>query len=283
MIDSLDTLLVAALAEDIGQEDLTTASVVPVDTRCEARLYAKESGVLSGITVFQRVFELVHSRAGNRARMEEWQSRLDSERFEPGDLVASFSGNARAVLSGERVALNLLQHLSGVATLTAAYCAEVEGTHARIVDTRKTKPLLRKLEREAVRHGGGSNHRYNLATGILIKENHIAAAGSLTTAVHSARAAAPHLMKIEVEVRNLIEFDEALHAAADVILLDNMPTIDMAEAVQRAQGHNVILEASGNMRLDRIAEVARTGVALISVGALTHSAPAIDLSLIVEV
>lgn len=283
MIDSLDALLLAALAEDLGQEDLTTVSVVPVDTRCEARLYAKEPGVLSGITVFQRVIELVHSRAGNRAHMEEWQSRLDSERFEPGDLVASFSGNARAVLSGERVALNLLQHLSGVATLTAAYCTQVEGTHARIVDTRKTKPLLRKLEREAVRHGGGANHRYNLATGILIKENHIAAAGSLTTAVHRARAAAPHLMKVEVEVRNLIEFDEALHAAADVILLDNMPTVDMAEAVQRAQGRNIILEASGNMHLERIREVAETGVSLISVGALTHSAPAVDLSLLVEV
>ena len=283
MIDSLDTLLIAALAEDIGQDDITTTSVVDIDTRCEARLYAKESGVLSGITAFQRVFELLHARAGGRARMEEWQSRLDSERFEPGDLVASFSGNARAVLSGERVALNLLQHLSGVATLTAAYCTQVEGTHARIVDTRKTKPLLRRLEREAVRHGGGTNHRYNLATGILIKENHIAAAGSLTTAVQRARAAAPHLMKVEVEVRNLIEFDEALHAAADVILLDNMPSVDMAEAVRRAQGHPVILEASGNMRLDRIAEVAQTGVALISVGALTHSAPAIDLSLIVEV
>jgi nicotinate-nucleotide pyrophosphorylase (carboxylating) len=215
--------------------------------------------------------------------MEEWNARFDAERFEKGDLLASFSGQARAVLTGERVALNFLQHLSGVATLTAAFCAEIEGTRARIVDTRKTTPLLRKLERAAVVHGGGTNHRFNLATGVLIKENHIAAAGGLTTAVHRARAAAPHLMKIEVEVRDLIEFDEALHAGADVILLDNMPVVDMAEAVQRAQGRNLVIEASGNMSLERVRAVADTGVDLISIGALTHSTKAIDLSLLVKV
>ncbi len=283
MLDSLEQLLLAALAEDTGQEDITTLATVAADARCEARLYAKESGVLSGITVFQRVFELVHQRShGGGGRMEEWNARFDGERFEKGELIATFNGQARAVLTGERVALNFLQHLSGVATLTAAFCAELEGTQTRIVDTRKTTPLLRKLERAAVVHGGGANHRYNLATGVLIKENHIAAAGGLTTAVHRARAAAPHLMKIEVEVRDLIEFDEALHAGADVILLDNMPIVDMAEAVRRAEGRNLVLEASGNMSLDRVRDVAETGVHLISVGALTHSPRAIDFSLLVK-
>lgn len=282
MLDTLDSLLLAALAEDVGPHDLTTEATTPPDLRCEARLYAKQPGVLSGITIFQRVFELVHERYGGLG-ITEWNARFDGERFENGDLLATFSGQARAVLTAERTALNFAQHLSGVATLTARFCHELEGTRARIVDTRKTTPLLRKLERAAVVHGGGANHRYNLATGILIKENHIAAAGGLTTAVQRARAAAPHLMKIEVEVRDLIEFDEALHAGADVVLLDNMPVVDMAEAVRRAHGRDVLLEASGNMALPRVREVAEAGVHLISVGALTHSPPAIDLSLLVKV
>lgn len=281
MHDTLDSLLLAALAEDVGQEDVTTMATVPAEAHCEARLYAKEAGVLSGITIFRRVFELVHERYRQGSRVEDWTARFDGERFAVGDLIGSFRGQTRAVLTAERVALNLLQHLSGVATLTAAFCAEVDGTKARIVDTRKTVPLLRRLERAAVQHGGGMNHRFNLSTGVLIKENHVAAAGGIARAVQGARKHAPHLMKIEVEVRNLTELEEALHAKADVILLDNMSTADMAKSVAKAEGSGVLLEASGNMSLGRVGEVARTGVDLISVGALTHSARAIDLSLLI--
>lgn len=277
MLDTLDSLLLAALAEDVGQEDLTTAATVDAGARCEARLVAKQSGVLSGIGVFRRVFELMHQRG--EGHLADWNAMLDGERIAPGDLVATFRGQTRAVLTGERVALNLLQHLSGVATLTAAFVERVGDAKARIVDTRKTTPLLRRLEREAVVHGGGANHRFNLATGILIKENHIAAAGGVGEAVARARRHAPHLMKVEVEVRDFAELDQALDAGADVILLDNMDNTTLAEAVRRVQGR-ALLEASGNMSLDRVRSVAETGVDLISVGALTHSAPAIDLSLL---
>lgn len=277
MLDTLDSLLLAALAEDVGQEDLTTAATVDAGARCEVRLVAKQAGVLSGIGVFRRVFELMHQRG--EGHLADWNARLEGERIAPGDLVATFRGQTRAVLTGERVALNLLQQLSGVATLTAAFVERVGDAKARIVDTRKTTPLLRRLEREAVVHGGGANHRFNLATGILIKENHIAAAGGVGEAVARARRHAPHLMKVEVEVRDFAELDQALAAGADVILLDNMDNATLAEAVRRVQGR-ALLEASGNMSLDRVRSVAETGVDLISVGALTHSAPAIDLSLL---
>lgn len=275
MRNPLDTLLTAALAEDIGQEDITTVSTVPPESRCEARLIAKQAGVLSGLTAFRRVFELLE------AEMKDWNARLDGEHFEGGDLIAVFTGRTRAVLTGERVALNLVQHLSGVATLTQRFADAVSDLPCRILDTRKTTPLLRSLEKAAVVHGGGANHRFNLTDGILVKDNHIAAVGSLREAVMRARAGGHHLMRVEVEVGSLEEFEEAMSAKAEAILLDNMELEAMREAVRRRneRSPDTVLEASGNATLDRIRAIAETGVDFISVGALTHSAPAVDLSL----
>jgi len=275
MLDTLDSLLLAALSEDVGQGDLTTLAVVPKDARCETRLYAKQAGVLSGIGVFQRVFQLMHERHG--VRLEEWNARFDGERFVTGDLVASFNGQTRAVLTAERVALNLLQHLSGVATLTAAFVEQVGGAKARIVDTRKTTPLLRRLEREAVVHGGGVNHRFNLATGILIKENHIAAAGGVTAALRAAQALNTGV-SIQVEVETLAQLDEALAAGATSVLLDNFDTPAMREAVRVTAGR-ALLEVSGGVNIDTIRAFAETGVDRISVGALTKDVRATDYSL----
>jgi len=238
---------------------------------------AKQAGVLSGITAFRMVFDCV------KARPAKWHALSNGDTFNKGDVVASFEGNARAVLTGERTAMNFVQHLSGVATVTAEYVARVAGLNVRICDTRKTTPMLRKLEKDAVVHGGGSNHRHNLSDGILIKENHIVAAGGITKAVQNLRHGVHHLMKIEVEVTNFAELEEALEAGADAILLDNMSLDDMRAAVQRVRGnHRVMLEASGNASLERVRAMAETGVDVISVGALTHSAPIVDLSLLIE-
>ena len=273
---TLETLIKNALQEDLGSGDITTRAVVPENAWCEARLVAKQEGVLSGIEVFRSTFLVLDSQ------MRDWSSCLDGERFEAGDLLASFVAPTRSVLSAERTALNFVQHLSGVATLTAAYVERVADLHCRIVDTRKTTPLLRRLEKEAVVHGGGVNHRFNLASGILIKENHVAAAGGITAALERARKAAPHTMRVEIEVRNLEEFEEAVKAGAEIILLDNMSLDAMREAVRRVEGRPILLEASGNVTLDRVRAVAETGVHFISIGALTHSAPAIDMSLLIR-
>jgi nicotinate-nucleotide pyrophosphorylase (carboxylating) len=206
----------------------------------------------------------------------------DGARFVSGDRIAGFQGNARAVLTAERTAMNFVQHLSGVATLTSKYVAAVEGLDVRICDTRKTMPMLRVLEKAAVVHGGGANHRHTLFNGILIKENHIAAAGGITEAVHKAGQGIHHLMKIEVEVTSLDEFEEAMTAGVDVIMLDNMNHDDMREAARRCQGTKVLLEGSGNVRVDNVRAMAETGVHIISVGSLTHSAPAVDLSLLIR-
>jgi len=270
MLD-LDTVIASALAEDVGHGDLTTAAVVPADAVCHARVVAKEDGVMSGMTVFQRVFETLD-------RDIKWESKQDGDRFQNGDLLAQGKGAAQALLTGERVALNFLQRLCGVATLTAAFVDAVEGTGCRICDTRKTTPLLRALEKQAVRHGGGHNHRFGLFDAIMIKENHIVAAGGIAQAVERVRAAASHMTSIEVEVETLEEFEEALVAAPNSILLDNMGL----EAVSRIGSHKTLLEASGNMSLDRVRLVAETGVHLISVGAITHSAPVIDMSMLIE-
>jgi nicotinate-nucleotide pyrophosphorylase (carboxylating) len=276
MPKSVRRLILDALEEDIGQEDVTTNSTVPETARCRARLTAKQAGVLSGINVFRAVFDCT------KADIADWQSFSDGDAFAPGDCVASFEGNARGVLTGERVAMNFAGHLSGVATLTSRYVAAVAGLDVRICDTRKTIPLLRQLEKQAVVHGGGSNHRHTLFHGILIKENHIMAAGGITAAITKARQAAPHLLKIEVEVTNLNEFDEAITAGADAILLDNMSRELMREAVARVNGARIMLEASGNVRLDTVRAIAETGIHVISVGSLTHSAPTADLSLLIE-
>ena len=274
MLD-LDTIINAALAEDVGHGDLTTAAVVPPDALCRARLVAKEAGVVSGMGVFLRVFELLGSDF-------QWNSIRDGQHFQSGDTLAEGSGRTATLLTGERVALNFLQQLSGVATLTAAFLEAIEGTGCRICDTRKTTPLLRMLEKQAVRHGGGHNHRFGLFDAIMIKENHIVAAGGVAEAVDLARAAASHMTKVEVEVETLEEFEEALKAGPDCILLDNMSLEEMREAVSRLGSNRVVLEASGNMTLERVRLVAETGVHVISVGAVTHSAPAIDLSMLIE-
>ncbi len=270
----LKRLIMDALDEDIGQEDITTNRTVPADARCHARLVAKEDGVLSGIGVFRMVFDCM------RANIREWDALSDGARLHKGDEVATFEGNARAVLTAERTALNFVRHLSGVATLTSKYVKAVEGLNVKVCDTRKTTPLMRQLEKEAVVHGGGTNHRHNLFNGVVIKENHISAAGGITAAVKNATSGVHHLMKIEVEVTSLEELEEAIAAGADAIMLDNMSYDTMREAVRRVGNRNILLEASGNANLERIRAMAETGVHVISVGALTHSAPAFDFSLL---
>lgn len=273
---AIQPLISQALQEDIGPCDWTTEATVPPDARCAVTLRAKQAGVLSGIEVFRSVFEYLGAIAG------AWRAQADGSAFAEGDVVASFKGHTAAVLSGERVALNFIQRLSGIATLTAHLAEAVGDTGARICDTRKTTPLLRSLEKAAVAHGGGSNHRFALYDGILIKENHITAAGGLAEAVRRARAAAPHLARVEVEVTTLTELETALESGAEAVLLDNMDLETLREASNTAHAAGLLVEASGNITLDRVRAVAETGVDLISVGALTHSAPAVDLSLLIH-
>lgn len=261
-----------ALAEDIGPGDVTTAACVPADARAEGRIIAREGGVICGLDVAREVFRQVDAET-----QVELCSR-DGDAVEAESLVATVQGLAASVLTAERVALNFLQRLSGIATLAREFTRAVAGTDARIADTRKTTPGLRALEKHAVRCGGGRNHRFGLYDGVLIKDNHIQAAGGITPAVRAARESAPHTLRIEVEVTNLEEFDEAQQAGADAVLLDNMSLEQMREAVARRRS-GVVLEASGNMTLERVGAVAGAGVDLISVGALTHSARALDLSL----
>jgi len=268
----LDALLLSALREDVGTGDITTLSCVPAGNRSDAYLLAKESGVLCGMDVAARVFALVDGGIVFQPL------KKDGETVEKGETIATVRGPSRSVLTGERVALNLLQRLSGIATATAKAVKSVEGSKARIVDTRKSTPGLRVLEKYAVRCGGGHNHRFNLADGVLIKDNHIAAAGGITNAVRAARASVPHVMKIEVETETLAEVAEALDAGAEIIMLDNMSLKTMAEAVNLIGG-KAITEASGNMGEKDLAQVARTGVDIISIGALTHSVRSLDISL----
>ena len=267
-----DEFLLAALKEDLGTGDITTLACVPENAEASGEFVAKESGVLCGISIAQRVFLLVDKRT------ELLPLKKDGAKIEKGEVIAKISGRAQSVLSGERVALNLLQHLSGIATQTAKAAEAVSGTHARIVDTRKTTPGMRVFEKYAVRCGGGSNHRFNLADGILIKDNHIVAAGGICQAVSLAREQAPHTLKIEVETETLAQVEEALFSGADIIMLDNMTYDLMREAVTLIAGR-ALTEASGNMGEKDLLEVARTGVDFISIGALTHSVKALDISL----
>jgi nicotinate-nucleotide pyrophosphorylase (carboxylating) len=276
MQESMENLVASALLEDVGHEDITTNSVVDADLRCSARLFAKQEGVLSGIQPVRVAFEVM------RAEIGQWSSLEDGAAFAKGDLIASFTGKTRAVLTAERTAMNFVQHLSGVATVTRRFVDELQGVDCRVCGTRKTTPLLRHLEKSAIVHGGGATHRHSLFDGVLIKENHVVAAGGIGEAVRRARNYVHHLMRVEVEVRDLDEFDQALASEADVIMLDNMDNETMAEAVRRARGHKVLLEASGNASLERVRAMAATGVNFVSVGALTHSAPSIDLTLLIE-
>lgn len=267
-----------ALAEDIGTGDVTSLATVPADRTAEAVMLAKAEGVLSGIDVAREVFRTVDPSVEFKMLAE------DGDTLTHRIPIARVHGSARSILTAERTALNFVQRLSGVATATARYVALVDGTTTKIVDTRKTTPGMRLLQKRAVMHGGGGNHRFGLADGILIKDNHLAAIGGprrITDAITAARAHAPHTLKIEIEVASLEELHEALDAGADIIMLDNMGTATMAEAVaiRDAHANSPLLEASGGITAERIPEIAATGIDLISVGALTHSAPALDISL----
>ena len=271
-VPAVSQLIKSALEEDCGNGDVTTVATSPEDACAHGRYIAKEDGVLCGMPVVRAVFDELDPDIKLDVHFEEGQS------FRRGDVLAEVCGNARSVLTGERVGLNLLQHMSAVATATSRAVKEVAGYKAKITDTRKTTPGLRYLEKLAVRVGGGTNHRFNLSDGVLIKDNHIVAAGGITAAISAARASVPHTLKIEVEVENFEELDEALAAGADIIMLDNMSCPDMKKAVDIVSGR-AVLEASGNMGDRDLKEVAATGVDIISIGALTHSVKALDISL----
>jgi len=268
----VDEILLRAYHEDMPMGDLTTDSTIPSDQRSSARIIAKEDGVIAGLPVFKRAFSLLDPTVIFNDFAE------DGQFVEKGMILLSFTGNARALLKAERTALNLLQRMSGIATMTHAYAKALTGSIAKIVDTRKTVPGLRYLDKYAVRAGGGTNHRFCLSDGVLIKDNHIKAAGGITAAVKSARAVAPHTIRIEVETETMEMVIEAMEAGADIIMLDNMTNQEMTEAVQLIAG-KALTEASGNVTLDRVAEIGYTGVNLISSGALTHSVKAMDISM----
>lgn len=272
----LEETIRRCLEEDIGYGDLTTESIVPSDRQALGRITAKESGRIAGVDVARLAFQLLDSS------VEIIVDAPDGTDVNPGDGVLRLKGPASAVLSGERVALNFLQRLSGIASATALAVKAVAPYGTRIVDTRKTTPGLRPLEKYAVRVGGGLNHRMGLDDAVLIKDNHIAVAGSITEAVRRVRERVGHMVKIEVETESLDQVDEALAAGVDIIMLDNMDLQTMREAVTRIN-KRALVEASGNMRLERLPEIAATGVDIISMGWLTHSAPALDLSLKLQV
>jgi nicotinate-nucleotide pyrophosphorylase (carboxylating) len=275
-VEDLRGVVERALSEDIGPGDITSEAVVPPDARGRAHVLQKQAGVLFGLEAAAEAFNQAGADALQGAAAEgEWRDEVPVE-------VATVTGSARALLAAERTALNLLCHLSGVATLTARYVAAVEGTGATILDTRKTTPGLRALEKAAVAAGGGSNHRLGLYDAVLIKENHAAIAGGLAEAVRRAREAEPE-REIEVECRTLEEVSDALDAGADRLLLDNMAPHDLRAAIaKRVSGSGPTFEASGGVTLDTVRTVAQTGIDYISVGALTHSASALDLSMEVE-
>ncbi|EAQ02645.1 nicotinate-nucleotide pyrophosphorylase [Pseudooceanicola batsensis HTCC2597] len=270
----LEPLVRAALMEDLGTYgDITTRTVIPAGTTYAARLNAREPGVVSGLQIAALAFRLVDPALKITAH------KTDGDTITPGDLLMEITGDAASILSGERVALNFAGRMSGIATLTAAFVAETRGTDTRVTCTRKTTPGLRIVEKQAVLHGGGFNHRFSLSDAILIKDNHIAAAGGIRPVLQSVKAQASHMIRCEIEVDRLDQLAEVLdEGGADVVLLDNMDTQTLAKAVEMTAGR-MVLEASGNMKLDRIAEVAATGVAYISSGALTHSARVLDLGL----
>ncbi len=272
----LDAVIDRTLAEDLASGDVTSEALVPPEARAVARAVAKSALVVAGSVAFARVFY----RVDPGVRVEQLVD--DGVHVEAGTALWVVEGRARSLLAAERSALNFAQRLAGIATLTARFVRAVPpGAKLRVVDTRKTTPGLRALERAAVRAGGGSNHRDNLGTAILIKDNHVALAGGIENAVRTARARAVHLTRVEVEVDTLEQLEQALTAGAEVVLLDNFSDAAIAEAVRRVAGRAVV-EVSGGVRVERIAELARLGVDVGSVGALTHSAPAADISLEIE-
>ena len=266
------SIVKSALAEDIGTGDITTTLTIPDRSEATGVIGAKDQGVIAGLELVGATFRAVDDQIAVKEAVH------DGAKVSCGETIATVSGRTRGILTGERVALNFLQRMSGIATITARFVELVSHTKARIVDTRKTSPGLRPLEKYAVTVGGGLNHRLGLYDGILIKDNHISAAGGVSAAVRAAKKHAPHTLKIEVEVSSLNQLDEALQAGADAVLLDNMSADLMKEAVELAAG-TVITEASGGVTEHTVIEIAETGVDLISVGALTHSARALDINL----
>ena len=264
------------LEEDMPFGDLTTDSIWETEEEGQGNYIAKEEGILCGLDVVKKIYSLIDPKIEVQAFFK------DGDRLEEKDKIATVKGPIKSILKGERLGLNLMQRLSSIATESARYAKEVLGTQAVVVDTRKTTPGLRDLEKYAVRVGGCRNHRYSLSDGVMIKDNHAAGAGSITKAIEAIKNKIPHTIRIEVEVENKKELEEALEAGADIIMLDNMSTKAMKEAVEYVRSKSnreVKLEASGNMCLERIKEVALTGVDFISVGALTHSVKAFDISL----
>lgn len=275
ILSKTDSILINALLEDIGEGDVTTNTIIPGNHRSKAVLIAKEDFVLAGIPFTERIFKLINSALKFKA------NKKDGDIVKKGTVIAAINGNTRRILMAERTALNILQRLSGIATLTYRFVEKVKGLPVKIIDTRKTTPGLRTFEKYAVRAGGGKNHRFGLFDGILIKDNHINAAGGIEKAVNIAKLKAQHMLKIEVEAKNIREVRSALSADAEIIMLDNMSIEDVMKSVKliRSQNPKVIIEASGNINLENVRLIAETGVDLISVGALTHSAAAVDISM----
>ena len=267
-----DQLIRMALQEDITSEDVSTNAVMPTATKGTVDLIAKEDGVIAGLDIYARVFTILDEKTEIDFHCK------DGEEVKKGDLMATVTGDIRVLLSGERVALNYLQRMSGIATYTRQVAKLLEGSNVTLLDTRKTTPNCRVFEKYAVRVGGGCNHRYNLSDGVLLKDNHIGAAGSVTKAVQMAKAYAPFVRKIEIEVETLDQVKEAVEAGADIIMLDNMTPEVMKQAVELIDGR-AQTECSGNITKENIQKICEIGVDFVSSGALTHSAPILDISM----
>mgnify|MGYP002766024524 FL=1 len=278
MLLNADKFIKLALEEDISSEDVTTNSVMPDYKKGEVQLICKEDGIIAGLSVFERVFTMLDP--ATEVKYAEYNGRpvKDGDKVTKGELLAVVTGDIRVLLSGERTALNYLQRMSGIATYTNKVAALLEGTGIKLLDTRKTGPCMRIFEKYAVKVGGGNNHRYNLSDGVLLKDNHIDAAGGVKEAIMAAKEYAPFVRKIEVETENLDMVKEAVEAGADIIMLDNMSPEDMEEAVKYIDGR-AETECSGNITKENIEKIKNIGIDYVSSGALTHSAPIMDLSL----
>lgn len=269
---NVDQYIWNTLREDITSEDVSTNAVMPEDRQGKADLICKQDGIVCGLDIFKRTFELLDDTSRFEANFK------DGDEVKKGDLLGVIYGDIKAILSGERTALNYLQRMSGIATITREYMKELEGTNTTLLDTRKTTPNMRPFEKYAVTVGGATNHRYNLSDGVLLKDNHIGAAGSITKAIEMARAYAPFVRKIEIETETLEQVEEAVKAGADIIMLDNMDNDTMRKAVEIIDG-KAQTECSGNVTKERLKSIAEVGVDFVSCGVLTHSAPIMDVSL----
>lgn len=269
---NVDQYIWNTLREDITSEDVSTNAVMPEDRQGKAELICKQDGIICGLDIFKRTFELLDETSRFEAYFK------DGDSVKNGDLLGVIYGDIKAILSGERTGLNYLQRMSGIATITKEYMAELEGTNTTLLDTRKTTPNMRPFEKYAVTVGGATNHRYNLSDGVLLKDNHIGAAGSITKAIQMAKAYAPFVRKIEIETETLEQVEEAVNAGADIIMLDNMDNETMRKAVALINGR-AETECSGNVTKERLKSIAEVGVDFVSCGALTHSAPIMDISL----